>query len=264
VPPDRVRRLRGCARIACAAILVAQLTPRAWAGQQGDSQQGGESAVPGVGAILRQIPADFWHFLSPQSAVVLGIGAGAALDGHTWDDDLAGEVETNVRLNNALSPGNTYGAFSFQVTIGIGAYGFGRWLGGDRLAIFGADVIRAQVLGQAWAQVLKFTVQRERPDASNDLSFPSGHSASGFATAAVAAQHFGWRVGVPAYLLAAYVATARVHDNKHYLSDVIFGAAMGIASQQTVARYPLGRRIAVLPAVSGTSAAVVVRIVPGR
>ena len=33
---------------------------------------------------------------------------------------------------------------------------------------------------------------------------------------------------------AAYVATSRVHDNRHYLSDVIFGAAMGVAAQRTV------------------------------
>jgi hypothetical protein len=47
-------------------------------------------------------------------------------------------------------------------------------------------------------------------------------------------RHYGWKVGVPATVVAAYVATARVHDNKHYLSDVIFGGAMGIAAERTV------------------------------
>ena len=47
-------------------------------------------------------------------------------------------------------------------------------------------------------------------------------------------QHYGWWVGVPATLAAGYVATARVHDAKHYLSDVIFGGALGIAAQRTV------------------------------
>jgi hypothetical protein len=69
---------------------------------------------------------------------------------------------------------------------------------------------------------------------SNNLSFPSGHSASAFATAGVLQRHYGWKVGVPATVVAAYVATARVHDNKHYLSDVIFGGAMGIAAERTV------------------------------
>lgn len=35
-------------------------------------------------------------------------------------------------------------------------------------------------------------------------------------------------------VVAGYVATARVHDNRHHLSDVMFGAAMGIAAQRTV------------------------------
>ena len=104
--------------------------------------------------------------------------------------------------------------------------------------------MRAQILSQAYVQAIKFTVQRERPDGSNSVSFPSGHSASAFATATVLQRHYGWKVGVPAAVLAAYVATARVHDNKHYLSDVVFGAAMGIAAQRTVTlhsrRYDIG------------------------
>jgi membrane-associated phospholipid phosphatase len=77
-------------------------------------------------------------------------------------------------------------------------------------------------------------VQRERPDGSNNVSFPSGHAAGGFAVAGVLAHHYGWKAAIPAYLGAAYIAAARVHDNKHYLSDVTFGAAMGIAGARTV------------------------------
>src|SRR3954468_10534590 len=47
---------------------------------------------PSLGAVVREIPRDLWKFLSWDTAVVLGIGGGAALIGHTWDDDLAGEV----------------------------------------------------------------------------------------------------------------------------------------------------------------------------
>ena len=34
---------------------------------------------------------------------------------------------------------------------------------------------------------------------------------------------------MPAYLLAGLTGVSRIHDNKHYLSDVIFGASLGIA-----------------------------------
>src|SRR5262249_23758128 len=142
--------------------------------------------------------------------------------------------ETSPSFNDAMQPGHTYGAFSFQFAIGIGLHTTGWIAHKGRLARAGGDIMRAQLLGQAYAQALKFTVQRERPDGSNHQSFPSGHSASAFATATVLQRHYGWKVGIPATVVAGYVATARVHDNKHYLSDVIFGGALGIAAQRTV------------------------------
>jgi hypothetical protein len=189
---------------------------------------------PSIGAVVKEMPRDLVKFISWDTAVVLASGGGAALIGHIWDDNLADEVETNPTLNNAMEPGNTYGAFTVQVTIGIGMYATGWFAKKGGLARTGGDIMRAQLLGQAYVQALKFTVQRERPDGSNDVSFPSGHAASAFATAGVLQQHYGWKVGIPATLVAGYVATARVHDNKHYLSDVIFGAAMGIAAERTV------------------------------
>ena len=65
--------------------------------------------------------------------------------------------------------------------------------------------MRAQVLSQTLVQALKYTVRRERPDGSNNKSFPSGHSASAFATATVLHRHYGWKIGVPAYALGGYV-----------------------------------------------------------
>jgi len=198
------------------------------------SAQAVDVSPPGLGAVVREIPRDMWKFFSWDTALVLSIGGGAAGIGHIWDDDLSGELETNVSLNNAMDPGHTYGAFSFQALIGIGLYSGGRLAGKGGLATTGADIMRAQILSQLYVQALKYSVQRERPDESNNLSFPSGHAASAFATATVLQRHYGWKVGIPAGLAAAYVATARVKDNKHYLSDVIFGGAMGVAAQRTV------------------------------
>ncbi len=122
--------------------------------------------------------------------------------------------------------------------------------------------MRAQLLSQAYVQVLKFTAQRERPDASNNYSFPSGHSASAFATATVLQRRYGWKVGVPAIVLAGYVATARVHDNKHYLSDVIFGGAMGIAAQRTVTLHAGQYGFTVLPTAGLRGGGVTVSVQP--
>jgi len=219
-----------------------------------------EPSGPSVGAVVREMPRDIWKFLSWDTALVLGAGGGAALIGHVWDDDLAGELETNVSLNNATEAGNTYGSFAIQAAIGVGLYTGGRVAGKRGLAVTGADIMRAQILGQVYVQALKFTVQRERPDGSNSLSFPSGHSASAFATATVLQRHYGWKVGIPATIAAAYVATARVHDNKHYLSDVIFGGAIGVAAQRTVMLHAGRYGFTVAPSAGPGGVSVMVRM----
>jgi len=212
---------------------------------------------PSIGAVLREVPPDLWHFISWDTATVLSIGGGAALVGHIWDDDLADEIETNVSLNDAMSPGHTYGAFTVQALIGVGLYTGGWFAKKERLARTGGDIMRAQVLGQIYVQALKYTVRRERPDQSNHQSFPSGHSASAFATAGVLQRHYGWKAGVPATGGAAYVATARVHDNRHYLSDVIFGAAMGIAAERTVTLHAGRYNVALAPSAGASGAGIV-------
>jgi len=222
--------------------------------------QAAEPSGPSVGAVAREMPRDLWKFLSWDTALVLVAGGGAALIGHVWDDDLAGELETNVRLNNAMEPGHTYGSFAVQAAIGIGLYTGGRVAGKRGIAVTGADIMRAQILGQVYVQALKFTVQRERPDGSNSLSFPSGHSASAFATATVLQRHYGWKVGIPATIAAAYVATARVHDNKHYLSDVIFGGAIGVAAQRTVMLHAGRYGFTVAPSAGPGGVSVMVRM----
>ena len=76
---------------------------------------------------------------------------------------------------------------------------------------------------------IKFITGRIRPDGANRRSFPSGHTSSSFLAATIADDLYGSKIGVPAYLLAGLTGLSRIHDNKHYLSDVIFGAGLGIA-----------------------------------
>lgn len=75
--------------------------------------------------------------------------------------------------------------------------------------------------------ILKYAVKERRPDGSNMHSFPSGHSSVSFATAGFLQRRYGWKVGAPAYALAAYVGWGRVYAKKHYLWDVVAGGALG-------------------------------------
>lgn len=91
------------------------------------------------------------------------------------------------------------------------------------------DLIALAVAGGSTA-ALKYSIHERRPDGSDDKSFPSGHTSISFAAAAGLEQRFGWKVGVPAHLAAAFVGLARVKADRHYWHDVIVGAAIGEAA----------------------------------
>lgn len=78
--------------------------------------------------------------------------------------------------------------------------------------------------------LLKYTVNETRPNFKNNHSFPSGHSATSFATAAFLQRRYGWKFGAPAYALATYVAWGRVYSKNHHWWDVVAGAAIGAGS----------------------------------
>lgn len=93
------------------------------------------------------------------------------------------------------------------------------------------DVQAAGSIGAAFvlSEGLKHTFPDRRPDGSDELSFPSGHASTAFAAAATLENRYGWRVGVPAQLVAAFVGVARVQAGKHAWDDVLVGAAIGEA-----------------------------------
>jgi membrane-associated phospholipid phosphatase len=82
--------------------------------------------------------------------------------------------------------------------------------------------------GTTW--ILKDLVRERRPDGSDRQSFPSGHTSVSFAAAASLEKHYGWRAGLPALAVASFVGVARVRADRHYVHDVLAGAAIGTAS----------------------------------
>jgi membrane-associated phospholipid phosphatase len=96
------------------------------------------------------------------------------------------------------------------------------------------DLIQSLAISEGITQTLKYTTRRERPDHSSRNSFPSGHAADTFAFATALERHLGWRFAGPAYILASYVAISRMPANRHWLSDAVFGSAVGIIAGRTV------------------------------
>jgi membrane-associated phospholipid phosphatase len=82
---------------------------------------------------------------------------------------------------------------------------------------------------------LKYAINKERPNGESH-AFPSGHASRAFMGAEFIRRKFGWKAGVPAYLLAGYTGYTRVHANKHDYWDILGGAAVGIASSYIFAK----------------------------
>ena len=184
-------------------------------------------------APFTQIPDDLVRFLSADTLKILAVGGAGAAAAHRWDGKGIEEAREHLRPG-LFEAGNIAGGVLVQTGAAFGLYSVAKLAGSNQFAAVGADLVRSQVLSQAIVQAGKFTTRRSRPDGSNSHSLPSGHTASAFATATVLQQHFGWKVGVPAYGFGAYVAASRMSANKHHLSDVLLGAAIGVAAGRTV------------------------------
>ena len=94
-------------------------------------------------------------------------------------------------------------------------------------------VVKSEVIMLSTVYVVKTLTRIQRPDSSNTLSFPSGHTAQAFLAASIVHTEFRdksqW-YGVGAYALATSVAALRMINNKHWESDVVAGAGFGILS----------------------------------
>jgi membrane-associated phospholipid phosphatase len=75
---------------------------------------------------------------------------------------------------------------------------------------------------------LKYVVHEERPDHSDDKSFPSDTAALAFAPANYLWDRYGWQWGVPAYAVAGFVGYSRVEAKQHHWWDVAASAAIAL------------------------------------
>lgn len=246
----------------CVAFLVtaapAEVSAQILAPQPvgGSAQATTEAPVPAsVQDFVSQAIDDFRRIPSWETLAILTAGGIGATFGHSMDADVSEAMSKSSGLDGLLKTGETVGGARTQFAAAVATYAIGRASGSPRISAFGADLIGAQILTQAMTAGIKLSVGRTRPDGTQ-YSFPSGHSSVTFATATVVQRHFGWKAGIPAYGLATYVAASRIQDKRHFLSDVTFGAALGIVAGRTVTIGRGDARFAIAPAPAPGGAAV--------
>jgi membrane-associated phospholipid phosphatase len=181
--------------------------------------------------LFRDTVSDFRGLASKKPLTILGIGAVAAAAAHVADPSMTSMLATDRA--SFLAPGETIGSARAQLAGALATFAAGHITGNATVTAVGADLVSANIVAQTLTGAVKMSVRRGRPDGTQ-FSFPSGHTSVSFASATVLQRHFGWKAGVPAYAMASYVAASRIHDKRHFLSDVAFGAAVGIVSGWTV------------------------------
>ena len=83
------------------------------------------------------------------------------------------------------------------------------------------QIIFSGATNLAMTYALKYVIRKERPDHSDHHAFPSSHTSVSFQGASFIQRRYGWKFGLPAYLLSAYVGWGRTYAKKHDWCDVI-------------------------------------------
>jgi membrane-associated phospholipid phosphatase len=198
-------------------------------------------AHTGWATLVKDTGRDFAAFPRRRSTwVLLAAGGALALAAHPADDYVKSHIVGNTTAKHIFAPGRIIGGTIFQTGAAVSLWAVGRYItpaNGEsrtnKVSHLGFDLLRAQIVSQGFVHAIKYTVQRDRPT-GECCAFPSGHATSAFAAASVLERHFGYRAWWPSLAAASYVATSRLVDNRHFLSDVVFGAALGESVGWTV------------------------------
>lgn len=187
--------------------------------------------------------------------IIAGSVAAAGVTIYIFDDEIRKVFEKNQ--NSTLDAASKYvfepwGSLYPAAFLG-GYYLYGLAAKDNRARQIALGGTQAFVMAGITTYFLKHIFHRHRPYQNtppnpklwdgpftgfNHTSFPSRHTASAFALAALMQQVYKdkiW-VGIVSYGLAAGVGLSRIYENKHWPSDVLVGAALGYAIGQTVFR----------------------------
>ncbi len=141
-------------------------------------------------------------------------------------DEINEHKPDHIRLDNYTQFAPAVLVYGLNAAGVKGKHGFK-----DRSIIYGTSML----ITSAVTIPLKHIVQEERPDQSNKLSFPSGHTAIAFASAQFMFREYkdtNFWLGVSGYSFAVFTGVYRMLNNKHWVGDVVAGAGFGILSTE--------------------------------
>ena len=188
-------------------------------------------------------------------AVLIGYGA-STINGHGFYSSYAAKSDIRRSFGTYRNHLDDYLQFAPYLEIG-GVLLAGVESRNDRVNL-GLIVLKSELIMLSSVYIVKKLTAVQRPDSSDRLSFPSGHTAQAFLAASLVHTEFRdksqW-YGIGAYTLATGVAAFRMINNKHWESDVFAGAGFGILSAHLAylshrnrwGRKPIGRDLGIVP-----------------
>jgi hypothetical protein len=202
--------------------------------------------------------------------------AGAVGLTYVFDADIRNKVQgiKGRTLDRAADVGSAVGNPLVHVGIAAAVYGGGALADSPKWRETGEMLGEAALLADATGYLLKEAIGRGRPFVANDKgsfrpfqfksdydAMPSLHTASSFAMASVMA---ATSESIPAklfyYTAATFVGFSRIYQDKHWASSIVLGAALGELCGRVVTGYHgRGGRVALVPAVTGDSAMLVMQ-----
>src|SRR5262249_52733886 len=191
----------------------------------------------GIKAMVKDLVEDVKHLPSTENLFWAGVGGGLALAVHPADDNVNEAMINSDFAHDFFKLGEVLGELGTLLGTSTAIYVVGRVQDKPKVSHVGMDLIQALAISEGITQALKYTTRRERPDGTGKNSFPSGHASGTFAFATALERHLGWKGAVPAYIFSSYVAISPLPDTRHWLSDVVFGASVGIIAGRTVTRH---------------------------
>ena len=172
---------------------------------------------------------NFWKQRTTQMGFGL-IGAGAILS----SADVATRSLRHDYLPTFRYHYDDYLQYSpLAITYALRAFGIEGRNSWERALV--TDAISAGIMVSA-VYAVKYGLGRLRPDGSTYNSFPSGHTAMAFTAATILHKEYGTTVSpwwsIAGYSLATITGVSRALNNRHWLSDVVVGAGVGILSTE--------------------------------
>lgn len=162
------------------------------------------------------------------------IGSSLIISGTAFENNLQRDLRNDLN-NNFHTKLDNYTRYvpvaQMYVADLFGAEAKNHWFAQSR------NLALSLLITKYTTNILKGLVDKPRPNLQNNNSFPSGHTSAAFASATVLYEEFKESsplLAYSGYIFASATACLRMANNAHWLSDVLFGAALGVTITKLV------------------------------